>query len=244
MPVNPFFTMGGAIGSPGEQKLLNDLIVESIQIHGISILYLPRTNVALDKVYLEDPQVAFTEAYEIEVYLKSFDGFQGDGSFFSHMNVEIRDQVVFTIAMTRFLEEMGPRTSVGLQRPREGDLIWYPFNQKLFELKFVEKFSMHYPLGAQTVWDLKCELFEYSGQTISTGIPAIDRVTEFSHDALAWSITDESGRALVTENGDYWVSDDFDMDVIDPTNDAGRIQTEATAILDLDEFDVWAEGRY
>lgn len=244
MPVNPFFTPGGSLGSEGEKKLYEDLIVESIQVRGISVLYLPRTEVKMDRVYVEDPLVEFNDTYEIEMYLKSYDGFQGDGSFFSNMGVEIRDQVVFTVAIRRFLEEMGPRTRVGLIRPREGDLIWYPLNQKLFEIKFVEKFSMHYPLGHQTVYDLKCELFEYTGQSINTGIEAIDQVSGLTQDLLYWSITDESGNPLTTEDGDYLMVDDYDRKEIDPLDNSDQITEEADEVLDFDEFDVWTESRY
>lgn len=244
MPVNPFFQPGGAIGSAGEQKLYDDLLRESIQVHGISVLYLPRTEVKMDKVYMEDPLVRFENTYEIEMYLKSYDGFQGDGQFFSNMGIEIRDQVVLTVSLTRFLEEMGPRTRVGLIRPREGDLIWYPLNQKLFEIKFVEKFSMHYPLGAQTVYDLKCELFEYTGQRIETGIEAIDEVTGLSQDIFYWSLTDESGHPLKNENGDYLVVDAFDKSVIDPLDNSEQITEEADEVLDFDEYDIWSQGKY
>lgn len=244
MPVNPYFNAGGAAnGSDGERRLYEDLIVESIQMYGLSLLYLPRTAVDFDPVYVEDPQVAFREAYEIEMYLKSFDGFQGDGSFMSHMGVEIRDSVVFTVAIRRFVEEMGPRTTVGLARPREGDLIWYPNHQKLFEIKFVEKFDMHYPLGAQVTYDIKCELFEYSNQDISTGIPEIDRVMSFSQDILHWAITDENDAPL-RANDDYLVVDEYDAYTIDPLDNSAIIQQEADESLDLDEYDVWTERPY
>lgn len=244
MPLNPYFQTGAGIGSVGEQNLYNDLLVESIQIHGMSVQYCPRTFVSLDKVYMEDTRAAFTSASEIEMYLKSWDGFQGDGSFFSNMGVEIRDAVTFTVVISRFLQVMGG-APYSLIRPREGDLIYYPFNNKLFEIKYVEKFSMHYPLGKLYTYDLKCELFEYSGQTIQTGIAGIDSVVpSYNQDLLYWGITDEAGNYLVTEGGDYLVQDQRDTRTLDPLDDTDQIQAEANSVIDWSEYDVFTESKY
>ena len=211
---------GALIGGPGEQKLLDDLIVESIQIHGLSVMYLPRKDVAKDPFFLEDAQVTYDTAVEIEVYLKSFDGFQGDGDFFSTMGVEIRDQAVFSVARTRFEQELGPRTPHNLFRPREGDLIWYPLNEKLFEIRYVDKFAMHYPLGKLFLWDIKTELMEYSNQTIATGVPAIDRVMELSQ--------------VVGANT-----------APDPLDDSEFIAEQADDLLDFgDGLDVFSQAKY
>lgn len=245
MPVNPFFVQGGLIGSPGEQSLLDSLVVESIQIHGLSVMYLPRTNVALDEIYLEDPRVAYTTAVPIEMYLRSWDQFEGEGSFMSTMGIEVRDQVVFQCSMSRFEEELGDESVHGLKRPNEGDLIWYPLNRKLFEVRYVDKFVMHYPLGFLQTWDIRCELFEYSGQTISTGVPEIDAVTgQLAQDSLAWSVATESGRPITTESGDYWESDGYDIAALDPLDDSARIQTEADDgdLIDFSELDSWSGG--
>lgn len=242
MPINPYFQTGALIGTESEASLLDDLIVEGVQIHGISVLYLPRTSVAFDKLYGEDVRPAFTETVEIEMYLKSFSAFEGDGDFFSNMGVEIRDAATFSVAVSRFLEELGPNTDHGLVRPREGDLLWYPLNKKLFEIKYADKFAMHYPLGTLFVYDLKVELFEYSGQTISTGIPDIDRVAELSQDVLQRAVTDEEGAPITTEDGDFVMDEDYDQAAIDPLDDARQVEDEADAIINFDEIDVLSEN--
>ena len=234
----------GDTGTTTEKTLYNDLIVESIQVNGMDVRYLPRTAGNLDMVYLEDTQTTFSSAVLIEMWLKSWDGFQGDGSFMSTLGVEIRNQVVFTVAITRFAEELGANTAHQLLRPREGDLIYYPFNAKLFEIKNVEKFSMHYPLGTLYTYEMKCELLEYSGQIINTGNSEIDAITSLSQLVNDWNITDEAGNSIMTEDGDYWMGDAYDPATLDPLDDAERIQTEADAVLDFDEYDIWTEHKY
>lgn len=242
MPINPYFQTGALIGSQTEASLLDDLVVEGVQVHGISMLYLPRTSIAFDKIYGEDVRPAFTQVVEIEMYLKSFTAFEGDGDFFSNMGVEIRDAATFSVAVSRFLEELGPNTPHGLVRPREGDLLWYPLNQKLFEIKYADKFAMHYPLGSLFVYDLKVELFEYSGQTIQTGVPEIDRVTELSQDILQRVVTDEEDDPIKTEAGDYVMDEDYDQAKIDPLDDAAQVEGESDEIINFDEIDVLTEN--
>ena len=59
-------------------------------------------------------------------------------------------------------------------RPREGDLVYFPLGQRLFEIKFVEHEDPFYQLGKNYVYQLKCELFEYEDEVIDTTIHEID----------------------------------------------------------------------
>jgi hypothetical protein len=85
-----------------EQDILEDLILESIKIYGHDVKYLPRTRVATDHLFGEDPLSTFDEAINVEMYVKSVEGFEGDGQFLSKFGLEIRDQVVLTVARKRF----------------------------------------------------------------------------------------------------------------------------------------------
>ena len=67
----------------GEQNLIEDLIVESIKIYGLDVQYLPRTIVAEDSFFGEDPLSKFTDSYEMEMYIKNVEGFEGEGDFLS-----------------------------------------------------------------------------------------------------------------------------------------------------------------
>jgi len=171
MPTNPYFNHFQNIP---EQNLHQDLIIESIKNFGIDVYYLPRTLVNLDKLYLEDTISEFNSSFLVEMYVKSVDGFEGDGDFISRFGLEIRDQVTFSIARRRW-ENLEILDYV---RPKEGDLIFFPLNKKLYEIKFVEHESIFYQFGKLPIYDLTCELFQYDDQTIDTGIDDIDQIEE------------------------------------------------------------------
>lgn len=234
--VNPYRTVS-------EQRLLDDLNVEAIQHRGLTCYYVPRVEDRMDRVTLEDPMARFEEAVEVEVYIRSFEGFQGDGHFMDKLGVTIKDQVLLTIAATTFLELVG--TARGFRRPREGDLLFFPFSERLFEIMFVDKFTNFFPLGALQVYDLRCEVFEYSGQIFTTGIPEIDEVQPIlSMNLLDRAIATEDGLGIMTEGRDYWVTDDWTVDEGDPLDDRDDIQDESDAIEDFTETDPFSEGLY
>ena len=173
-----------------EQDLIEDLIVESIKMYGIDILYMPRKLIDRDEVFQEDRLARFNQALECEMYIKSVDGFDGEGTFLSKFGLEIRDQVTLTVAIRSFEENVLNETNEidqlgqSFTRAREGDLIYLPLNNKLFEIKFVEHESVFYQMGALQMYDLTCELFEYSSERFSTGYPEIDGIEEaYSRDA-------------------------------------------------------------
>lgn len=156
-----------------EQQLIDDLVIESIQIYGVDTYYVSRTVTNYDNIMNEDRLTIFNGAYEMEAYIKSADGFQGQGEFLSKFGLEIRDQATFTVAFRTF-ERYATRNKPELVRPREGDLIYLPMNNKFFQVTFVEQESIFYQTGALQVYDLKCELFEYSNERFQTGIEVID----------------------------------------------------------------------
>ena len=126
--------------SSQEQLLLENLIIESIRIYGQDMYYIPRKLNNYDNVYGADDQSSYENAYSIELYIKSVDGFSGDGDFMSKFGIEIRNQVVFSVAQRRFNEEIGDYTTQ--VRPNEGDLIYFPLNKKCFQIKYVNKFEI------------------------------------------------------------------------------------------------------
>jgi len=168
------------IESTPEQNLHQDLIIEAIKNYGIDVYYLPRKYVNEDLLYGEDTISEFNQAHLIEMYVKSVDGFEGEGDFVSRFGLEIRDQVVFSVARRRF-----DNLDITEQdRPLEGDVIFFPLNKKLYEIRFVEHESMFYQFGKLPIFDLTCELFQYDDQRIDTGVEDIDDI----EDKLAYSI--------------------------------------------------------
>jgi hypothetical protein len=155
-----------------EQSLIEDLVIESIRIYGIDVWYLPRTIVAKDDLLNEDDLSAFNQAYLVEMYVKSVDGFEGEGDFLSKFGLQIRDSVTMTMAQRVYDLEIGLNTEIN--RPREGDLIYLPLNKKFFEIQHVEHEAIFYQLGSLQTYDLRAELFEHSGERFLTGQNFID----------------------------------------------------------------------
>ena len=194
--------------SSQEQQLLENLIIEAIRIYGEDMYYVPRNLNNYDQLLTADDQSSYEQAFMVEFYIKSVNGFTGDGNFMSKFGLEIRDQVVLSMAQRVFSDEIGAYTT--LVRPREGDLIFFPLNNKCFQIKFVNKFEMFYQLGALQTWEMTCELFEYSNESFNTGIPEIDIIqTKFSTNVLDYAITDEEGLYLVTEDDDFIVNEQY-----------------------------------
>lgn len=204
-----------------EQQLIDDLVIESIKIYGLDVIYITRSLVAEDKLLNEDDLSVFDETFEFEVYVKNVDGFEGEGDFLSKFGLQIRDQITLTVANRTFerfvTKERGERT-----RPLEGDMIYFPLNGKIYEIKNVEHESVFYQGGALQVQDMVCELIEYSGQRFQTGREGID--TYF--DAIDTTDVD-------TLEG---ISD------IDPLADNLTIEQEADSIIDFSEIDPFSEN--
>lgn len=224
-----------------EQQLLESLIIESIRQYGEDMYYIPRKLNNYDPIFGEDDNSSYESSYLVELYIKSVDGFEGDGTFLSKFGLEIRDRVTFTIAKRVFEEEVGVNEEI--PRPNEGDLIYFPLNKKCFQIKYVEKFNMFYPLGSLPTYDLQCELFEYSGEQMNTGIDEIDSLQSgFSINAIDYVLRAEDGSILLDENGDYLVNELYHQnEMISDTEDNDLIQQDADDILDFSSKDPFSE---
>ena len=234
----------------GEQNLIEDLIVESIKIYGLDVQYLPRTIVAEDSFFGEDPLSKFTDSYEMEMYIKNVEGFEGEGDFLSRFNLEIRDQITFTVSQRRWAEEVtlgdthtdDEGNNIG--RPAEGDLIYFPLTGKIYEVKFIEHESIFYQMGALQTYDLTCELFQYSHEVIDTGRTAIDQIEDdYSGDALNFQITDEAGNILITEDNAYILQEGYRIENTDKSAN-NEFFGAATNIdfIDFSEGNPFSEG--
>src|SRR5210317_1822187 len=157
-----------------EQSLIEDLIIESIRIYGHDVWYVNRSITAKDQLLNEDDLSVFDEAYMVEMYIKNVEGFEGEGDFLSKFGLQIRDSITFTIAISVFNKEVG--NYINDVRPLEGDLIYFPLNEKVFKVMHVEHESIFYQMGSLQTYDLRCELFEYSNERFETGIPEVDDI--------------------------------------------------------------------
>lgn len=164
------------------------------------------------------------------MYIKSIDGFTGDGEFLSKFGIEIRNQVVFSMSRRIFSEEVGTITTQ--VRPNEGDIIYFPLNQRLFVIRYVNKYEMFYQLGALQTWEVTTEVFEYAGEKFTTGIEEIDSIqTQFSTNILDWGIKDEDGYYLLDEEGNYLILENAVVDSL-AASDNDEIQQESDLFVD------------
>jgi hypothetical protein len=163
-----------------EQRLVEDLICESIKIMGFDCQYLPIENPSdRDILYGEDPVKRFENAFTLEMYLSSDPmDYIGQKDIFTKFGLEIKDDVNVIVSRRAFQERVPQNT---FTRPREGDLIYIPFlngTGELFEIKFAEQSKDFHMLGRTNpyFYELSLEKFKYSQEVIATGNPDIDLV--------------------------------------------------------------------
>lgn len=194
-----------------EQQLLNNLAEEMIKIHGMNILYIPRTRNGVDPLFGEASNSSFDNAILIEMYLNNFSGFGGNGDMMSKFGLMVGDTLTMSVGRRRFDEEIGRQYEMA--RPQEGDLLYFPFTQGIFEIKFVEHESTFYQTGALQVFELRCEKFNYSGEAFNTGIAEIDQVfTKYSTGSSNFELLTQDGYCLSTEDGDEIVKEEYGQD--------------------------------
>lgn len=208
MPRNVYFSQGTA----SEQNLYEDITIEALKIYGHEAFYIPRKIVNEDGIFNEDKLSEFGSSYNIEAYVANVDGYEGDGELLSKFGLEIRDQLTLIISNRRWEQLIGRHIQSDtnldrkvVRRPMEGDLIYLPTVKGLFEIKFVETEDPFYQLQNLPVFQLKCEIFEYGGEAIDTGIEDIDGYeTDF---ATRIQLTMGSG------SGTYQIGEDIEQTI-------------------------------
>jgi len=177
MALNPFFLQGSA----NEQFLLQDLINEHLRTYGIDIYYIPRKVLGQDNIIREIEASKFDDNFAIEAYLENFEGYAPGSDIMTKFGINLQNEVTLTLSKERFEEFIQPfmaevdDTEMLLDsRPREGDLVYFPLGERLFEVKRVEHEQPFYQLGTNYTYKLQCELFQYEGEDIDTSIDFID----------------------------------------------------------------------
>jgi len=175
--LNPFFLQG----SQGEQGLIQDLINEHLRMFGVEIYYLPRKYITEKTIIKEVIQSNFDNAYPLEAYVANYEGYAENTDILTKFGVTVSDELTLIVSAERFdlyirdliKDQNNIKSSL---RPNEGDLIFFPLGDKLFEVKFVEREKPFYQLGKNYVYELRCELFEYEDEDIDTGISEVDEI--------------------------------------------------------------------
>jgi len=213
MALNPFFLQG----SPSEQRLVQDLINEQLTIYGVEVTYIPRKFVRKQTIIEEIQSSRFDDNFLIEAYVNTYEGYSGAGDILTKFGMSLRDELTITISKERFEDFIAaflaamPDDEIELaSRPREGDLVYFPLGQRLFEVKFVEHEQPFYQLGKSYVYELKCELFEYEDEILDTSIDEIDTTLQDTGFITTLNLIGLGRTATATANlGDRFISEIF-----------------------------------
>lgn len=205
-----------------EDEILDDLIIESIQMHGRDIYYLPRTGVNHDAVLNEDRFADFNTARVIEIYINSFEGFEGNGQMLSKFGLKAEDELTVTLSKTRFIDVLGDLRPNG---PQDGDLIYLPMTGNLWEVNYSSsRKPAFYQLGQLRMYQLSLGLIQYDNQVFRTGVEEIDS----KYNALSTNVNQ-------TDIPD-------DELIADLFNDSTTLQEEGDDILDFSNNSPLADG--
>ena len=183
-PLNPYFLQG----SSSEQRLVQDLINEQLRMYGQDIVYIPRNIINKNTILKEITSSKFDDSFRIEAYLVNYEGFGGQGDILSKFGVKTTDEVTFIISKERYEDFISPFISLNPQiqlksRPEEGDLIYLPLDNTIFEIKYVEGKKPFYQLNNLYVYELRCEVMDYEADdVINTSINEVDEsVKDFGY---------------------------------------------------------------
>jgi len=190
MPTNVYFDTG----TKPEQSLYEDLIIEQLRIYGQDVYYIPRKLAGTDDIFGEDIGSSFEDAYLIEMYMETVDGYEGEKELMSKFGLDIQDDATFVVARRRWEQFVSiDNNLIVSSRPNEGDLIYFPKASKLFEITFVDHDDPFYQVHNLPTYKLKCKTFEYGSEAIDTGIAEIDEIEDDnSLDMLSHQMTLEA----------------------------------------------------
>ena len=192
-----------------EMNLYEDLVIEALKIYGQDLYYLPRHIVNEDTLLGDDPTSKFPTSHKIEMYIENAEGFDGEGDLFTRFGVEIRDEVTLVVSKSRFENQVRRMTTSGinLDRPAEGDLIWMPLTNKMFEIRHVEHEQPFYQIENLPVYKMRCTLFEYTGEDFDNQIDDIQDIEEnFSYQYKVSLIAPKKATASLVQDSNGVVS--------------------------------------
>ena len=173
--LNPYFQQGAR----SEQNLVQDLINEQLRMYGVEIYYLPRKYMTENTVIREVIESKFDDAYPLEAYIDNYDGYAENPVLLSKFGIEAQNEITLVVSRERWETYIQPlmenESNVKLtSRPKEGDIVYFPLGDRLFEIKYVEHEKPFYQLQKNYTYTLRCELFRYEDEVIDTGVEEID----------------------------------------------------------------------
>ena len=169
-----YFPQHGGVAT--EQNLVQDLVDEQIKLFGSDVFYIPRVHLK-DQTLGEVIQSEFNQSYMIEMFLVNVEGFGAGAEFVSKFGLRITDEITFVVSRRRWEQSANPALNLAVDgRPNEGDLIYFPMTEDLYEVKYVERENPFFQLGKQYFYQLTAEIYEQGADKFDTGIDEIDDV--------------------------------------------------------------------
>ena len=237
--MNPYFQSGDGIGNASEKYLYEDLIIEGLKIYGNLIYYMPRSIVNQSLVLGEDVNSKFKNAFPIEMYFESTEGFAGQQELISKFGLEIREDTTLMVSKRRFHNKVNVKTTLEVPgRPNEGDILFFPLMNSFFEIQFVEDQEPFFQLGNLPVYKLRVTRWEYANETIATGVAGIDaKEAKYSVNLLVdrFTLEDEKGTIQLEQddtksgNANFLINESYDS-----TKTTVQTQSDYAQNLDLD----------
>jgi hypothetical protein len=247
MPTNVYFDTG----TKPEQALYEDLIIEQLRIYGQDVYYIPRKLAGTDNIFGEDISSSFEDAYLIEMYVDTIDGYEGEKELMSKFGLDIQDDATFTVARRRWEQFVSiDNNIIESSRPNEGDLIFFPKASKLFEITFVDHDDPFYQVHNLPTYKLKCKTFEYGSEAIDTGIAEIDEIEDDnSLDMLSHQMTLEAEvGSILLENAvegadaSYIILETYNVATIDENSQNDDFELADDNILDFTESNPFGDA--
>ena len=247
MPTNVYFDTG----TKPEQALYEDLMIEQLRIYGQDVYYIPRKMAGTDSIWQEDISSSFESSYLIEMYMENIDGYEGEKELMSKFGLDIQDDATFVVARRRWEQFVSVDNNIIVSsRPNEGDLIYFPKGNKLFEITFVDHDDPFYQVQNLPTYKLKCKTFEYASEVIDTGIAEIDAIeTDNSLDMLSHQMTLEDGSgSLILENAvegaaaSYIILETYNIATIDENSQNDDFELADDNILDFTESNPFGDA--
>ena len=169
-----YFPQYGGVAT--EQNLVQDLVDEQIKLFGSDVFYIPRVHLK-DKSLGEVIQSEFSQSYMIEMFLVNVEGFGAGAEFVSKFGLRITDEITFVVSRRRWEQSANPALNLAVDgRPNEGDLIYFPMTEDLYEVKYVERENPFFQLGKQYFYQLTAEIYEQGADKFDTGIDEVDDI--------------------------------------------------------------------
>ena len=113
-------------------------------------------------------------------------------------------------------------------RPQEGDVIYHPVLDKMFQINFVDHDEPFYQLDSNPVYKMRCRLYDYSSEIIDTGISDIDAIeSEQSQNALIYQFSLEQTSAVTEDIRLETGTDDLDTGLLLEETDGDNILGES-----------------